>query len=241
MGQYEEVHSILEQANKITILTGAGASTESGIKDFRSTDGLYGDANVETYLSRGYYNRRPKEFWKHYKAIFQIDTFYQYKPNSGHMFCADLEKQGKDVVVLTQNIDGLHQLAGSKHVIDLHGTLQTSHCLKCRRKYDLSYMIEHDVPRCETCKLILNPGVVLYGDTLPQYKQAVERIYETDVLLVMGTSLKVQPVASFPEIAKREVGAKIILVNNEPTGKEFYFDYAFHEPIGEFVRKISQK
>ncbi|WP_369903304.1 NAD-dependent protein deacylase [Bacillus manliponensis] len=241
MGQYKEVRTILEKAKKITILTGAGASTESGIKDFRSTDGLYANANVETYLSRGYYNRRPKEFWKHYKAIFQIDTFHQYKPNRGHVFCAELEQQGKDVTVLTQNIDGLHQLAGSKHVVDLHGMLQTSHCLKCHKQYDLSYMIANDVPRCEKCKFILNPDVVLYGDTLPQYKQAVERIYETDVLLVMGTSLKVQPVASFPEIAKREAGATIILVNNEPTGKESYFDYVFHESIGEFVENISRK
>lgn len=241
MERYKEVRSVLEKANKITVLTGAGASTESGIKDFRSAGGLYEDANVETYLSRGYYNRRPKEFWKHYKAIFQIDTFHQYKPNNGHFFCAELEEQGKDITVLTQNVDGLHQLAGSKHVIDLHGTLQTSHCLKCRTEYDLSYITEHAVPRCEKCNFILNPDVVLYGDTLPQYEQAMKRIYETDVLLVMGTSLKVQPVASFPEIVKREIGATTILVNNEPTGKESYFDYIFHEPIGEFVNELSKK
>lgn len=232
---YGEVRSIIDNAKKITVLTGAGASTESGIPDFRSANGLYADANVEMYLSRGYYNRNPKDFWKHYKAIFQIETFHQYKPNRGHVFIAQLEESGKDLVVLTQNIDGLHQLGGSKRVIDLHGTLQSAHCPKCRTKYNLQYMIAHEVPRCEKCNFILNPDVVLYGDTLPQFQTAVERLYETDVLLVMGTSLKVQPVASFPQIAKREIGATTILINDERTGQESYFDYAFHETIGEFV------
>ncbi|SFC78323.1 NAD-dependent protein deacetylase, SIR2 family [Bacillus sp. 491mf] len=239
MQQYGEVRSIINNAKKITVLTGAGASTESGIPDFRSANGLYADANVEMYLSRGYYNRNPKEFWKHYKAIFQIDTFHQYKPNDGHAFLAQLEQTGKDIVVLTQNIDGLHQLSGSTRIIDLHGTLQSAHCPKCRAKYNLQYMIEHEVPRCEKCNFILNPDVVLYGDTLPQFQKAVERVYETDILLVMGTSLKVQPVASFPQIAKREIGATTILVNNEQTGKEQYFDYVFHETIGEFVKEIA--
>ena len=238
MQHYGEVRSIIKSAKKITVLTGAGASTESGIPDFRSANGLYADANVEMYLSRGYYNRNPKEFWKHYKEIFQIDTFHQYKPNIGHTFLAQLEKMGKDIVVLTQNIDGLHQLSESTHVIDLHGTLQSAHCPKCRAKYNLQYMIEHEVPRCEKCNFILNPDVVLYGDTLPQFQIAVGRLYETDVLLVMGTSLKVQPVASFPQIAKREIGATTILVNNEQTGQEQYFDYVFHETIGSFVKGI---
>lgn len=235
---YGEVRSIIRSAKKITVLTGAGASTESGIPDFRSANGLYADANVEMYLSRGYYNRNPKGFWKHYKAIFQIETFNQYKPNEGHVFLAQLEQAGKDIVLLTQNIDGLHQLGGSTRVINLHGTLQSAHCPKCRAKYNLQYMIEHEVPRCEKCNFILNPDVVLYGDTLPQFQMAVERLYETDVLLVMGTSLKVQPVASFPQIAKREIGATTILVNNEQTGQEQYFDYVFHETIGEFVKGI---
>ncbi|WP_338259838.1 Sir2 family NAD-dependent protein deacetylase, partial [Bacillus anthracis] len=97
--QFEEVRTILEKAKKITVLTGAGASTESGIPDFRSANGLYADANVEMYLSRGYYNRSPKEFWKHYKEIFQINTFHQYKPNRGHRFLAELEEQGKDITI----------------------------------------------------------------------------------------------------------------------------------------------
>ncbi|HDR3523305.1 NAD-dependent protein deacylase [Bacillus pacificus] len=239
--QFEEVRSILEKAKKITVLTGAGASTESGIPDFRSANGLYADANVEMYLSRGYYNRSPKEFWKHYKEIFQINTFYQYKPNRGHRFLAELEEQGKDITILTQNIDGLHQLGGSKHVIDLHGTLQTAHCPKCKAGYDLQYMIDHEVPRCEKCNFILNPDVVLYGDTLPQYQNAIKRLYETDVLIVMGTSLKVQPVASFPQIAKREVGATTILVNEELTGQEYNFDYVFQNKIGEFVEGLSSR
>lgn len=220
MQQYEEVRSILENAKKITVLTGAGASTESGIPDFRSANGLYADAKVEMYLSRGYYNRDPKEFWKHYKEIFQIRTFHQYKPNRGHIFLAKLEEEGKDVTILTQNIDGLHQLGGSKHVIDLQ------------------YMIHHEVPRCEMCNFILNPDVVLYGDTLPQYQNALQRLYETDVLLVMGTSLKVQPVASFPQIAKREVGATTILVNEELTGQEHHFDYVFQLKIGDFAKRM---
>lgn len=237
MQQFEEVRSILEKAKKITVLTGAGASTESGIPDFRSANGLYADANVEMYLSRGYYNRSPKEFWKHYKEIFQINTFHQYKPNRGHRFLAELEEQGKDITILTQNIDGLHQLGGSKHVIDLHGTLQTAHCPKCKAGYDLQYMIDHEVPRCQKCNFILNPDVVLYGDTLPQYQNAMKRLYETDVLLVMGTSLKVQPVASFPQIAKREVGATTILVNEELTGQEYNFDYVFKIKLVNLLKR----
>ena len=115
---------------------------------------------------------------------------------------AELEEKGKDITILTQNIDGLHQLGGSKHVIDLHGTLQTAHCPKCKTGYDLQYMIDHEVPRCQKCNFILNPDVVLYGDTLPQYQNAVKRLYETDVLIVMGTSLKVQPVASFRKLQR---------------------------------------
>ncbi|RXJ16807.1 NAD-dependent protein deacylase [Bacillus albus] len=237
--QFEEVRSILEKAKKITVLTGAGASTESGIPDFRSANGLYADANVEMYLSRGYYNRSPKEFWKHYKEIFQINTCHQYKPNCGHRFLAEFEEQGKDITILTQNIDGLHQLGGSKHVIDLHGTLQTAHCPKCKAGYDLQYMIDHEVPRCQKCNFILNPDVVLYGDTLPQYQNAITRLYETDVFIVMGTSLKVQPVASFPQIAKREIGATTILVNEESTGQEYNFDFVFQNKIGEFVEGLS--
>ena len=152
---------------------------------------------------------------------------------------AELEEQGKDITILTQNIDGLHQLGGSKHVIDLHGTLQTAHCPKCKTGYDLQYMIDHEVPRCQKCNFILNPDVVLYGDTLPQYQNAIKRLYETDVLIVMGTSLKVQPVASFPEIAKREVGATTVLVNEELTGQEYNFDYVFQNKIGEFVEGLS--
>ncbi|MGR6009622.1 NAD-dependent protein deacylase [Bacillus cereus] len=227
MQQFEEVRLILEKAKKITVLTGAGASTESGIPDFRSANGLYADANVEMYLSRGYYNRSPKEFWKHYKKYFKSIRFINISQIVVIVFLAELEEQGKDITILTQNIDGLHQLGGSKHVIDLHGTLQTAHCPKCKTGYDLQYMIDHEVPRCEKCNFILNPDVVLYGDTLPQYQNAIKRLYETDVLIVMGTSLKVQPVASFPQIAKREVGATTILVNEELTGQEYNFDFVF--------------
>ena len=132
----------------------------------------------------------------------------------------------------------MHQVGGSKHVIDLHGTLQTAHCPKCKAGYGLQYMIDHEVPR-EKCNFILNPDVVLYGDTL-QYQNAIKRLYETDVLLVMGTSLKVQPVASFPEIAKREVGATTILVNEELTGQEYNFDYVFNKRLVNLLKGYLQ-
>ncbi|MGR5864235.1 NAD-dependent protein deacylase [Bacillus cereus] len=238
MQQFEEVRSILEKAENYSI-NRRWCKYGKWYSRFRSANGLYADANVEMYLSRGYYNRSPKEFWKHYKEIFQINTFHQYKPNRGHRFLAELEEQGKDITILTQNIDGLHQLGGSKHVIDLHGTLQTALLSKCKSGYDLQYMIDHEVPRCQKCNFILNPDVVLYGDTLPQYQNAMKRLYETDVLLVMGTSLKYNSVASFPEIAKREVGATTILVNEELTEQEYNFDYVFQNKIGEFVEGLS--
>ncbi len=131
-----------------------------------------------------------KNFGSIIKKYFKSIRFINISQIVDIAFLAELEEQGKDITILTQNIDGLHQLGGSKHVIDLHGTLQTAHCPKCKTGYDLQYMIDHEVPRCQKCNFILNPDVVLYGDTLPQYQNAIKRLYETDVLLVMGTSLK---------------------------------------------------
>ncbi|MGR5989943.1 NAD-dependent protein deacylase [Bacillus paranthracis] len=182
-----------------------------------------------------------KNFGSIIKKYFKLIRFINISQIVAIAFLAELEEKGKDITILTQNIDGLHQVGGSKHVIDLHGTLQTAHCPKCKTGYDLQYMIDQEVPRCEKCNFILNPDVVLYGDTLPQYQNAIKRLYETDVLLVMGTSLKVQPVASFPQIAKREVGATTILVNEELTGQEYNFDYVFQNKIGEFVDGLSSR
>lgn len=236
-------------AKKITVLTGAGMSTESGIPDFRSENGIYAqEENVEHYISEYYFNNHPVDFWHQFKRIFSLKLMGNFAPNQGHLFLKRLEDMGKKVVILTQNIDGLHEKAGSTNVIELHGTLQTATCPKCQTKYDLAFINSHDVPRCvrtlengETCNEILKPDVVLFGGMVSRFEEALQAADGSDLLIAMGTSLEVAPVNLIPAyVAAEAPHIRKVLVNKTPTKMNDLFDIVLHAGIGETVAKVQQ-
>lgn len=231
---------MINNSRKVVFLTGAGISTESGIPDFRSSGGIYANGNVEQYISRYFYNKSPKEFWKHFKEIFQLKMLGNYEPNNGHLFIKELEDSGKEITVLTQNIDGLHQKAGSKHVLELHGTLRTAHCPKCSRVYNLEYTLREDVPRCEQDGFILDTDVVLFGDAIKHFEEAIDAVETCDLMIVMGSSLNVTPVNSFPEYAQESWTTQLAIINMEETIKDRYFDVVIHDKIGDAVMKLRE-
>lgn len=197
----DEYKSRVEKARRIVFFGGAGVSTESGIPDFRSVDGLYNqkyDEPPETILAADYFWSHTKKFYEFY---FDKMIYENALPNAAHKKLAEWEAQGKLTAVITQNIDGLHQTAGSKNVFELHGTVHSNTCTLCGKKYPLKYMLEHKddvVPRCE-CGGIIKPDVVLYGESLPDgaVYGAVDAIAAADMLIIGGTSLTVYPAAGF--------------------------------------------
>lgn len=189
-----------EKAKRIVFFGGAGVSTESGIPDFRSVDGLYNqkyDAPPETVLSHGYFFAHPEKFYKFY---YDKMIYPDAQPNAAHIKLAEWEKQGKLSAVVTQNIDGLHQAAGSKNVFELHGTVKHNHCTRCGRYMSLEELLKQkpNVPHC-SCGGIVKPDVVLYGESLPDraVEGAIAAIQNADFLIIGGTSLSVYPAAAF--------------------------------------------
>jgi NAD-dependent deacetylase len=238
MEAIQSLAEMIRESKNIVFLTGAGISTESGIPDFRSSGGIYANGNVEQYISRYFYQKNPKDFWYHFKEIFQLKLLRDYEPNRGHQFIKELDDKGKHVTVLTQNIDGLHQKAGSKLVLELHGTLKTAHCPKCKREYDLGYILKNESPRCEDDDFLLDTDVVLFGDPIKHFDEAVNAIEACELLIVMGSSLNVTPVNAFPEYAKQNWGNKLAIINKEKTIKDRFFDIVIHDGIGETVEKL---
>jgi NAD-dependent deacetylase len=229
----------IDEASTITFFTGAGMSTESGIPDFRSTGGFYdGDENREYYISNYYYQKHPKDFWKRYKEIFELKLMGGYLPNSGHSFIKDLEDFGKKVFVLTQNVDGLHTKAGSFDVTELHGTIQSATCPKCKTSFDLEFINQHDIPRCPNDQFILKPDVVLFGDEVKSFDSALNKAYAADLFIVMGTSLEVYPVNQIPLYISRSEGIKRVIINKESTKMDDKFHLVFHEKIGDVIKEI---
>ena len=223
---------IVNGSNNIVFFGGAGVSTESGIKDFRSVDGLYNEKYSyppEEILSRTFFFNNTQEFYRFYRDKLLIDGV---KPNVTHYALAELERRGKLKAVVTQNIDDLHEAAGSKNVFHLHGGIDKYFCLSCRKKYDLDYVKKtKGVPHC-ACGGILKPDVVLYEETLDDktVKGAVEYISEADVLIIGGTSLVVYPAAGLIEYYG---GNKLILVNKQPTPYDRYADLVINKGLGE--------
>jgi NAD-dependent deacetylase len=229
----------IKESSRIVVLTGAGVSTESGLKDFRSEDGVFkGSKPIETYLSRPYFNRNPQKFWKHYKDIFQLTALDSYEPNAGHLFLAELEGQGKDITIITQNVDGLHQRAGSRNVIEVHGTVTKAACPNCGKFYEFTHVLENDVPACLECGNVLSPGIVLYGDPIQGWEEAEEAIGRAELFMVMGTSLSVTPVNMFPALAKQSGIPYRVLINNEETIMNQFFNLFIEERLGQAVRLL---
>ena len=227
-----ELKEIISKSDNIVFFGGAGVSTESGIPDFRSVDGLYSQKYKyppETMISRSFFRSNPEEFFDFYinKMIF-LDA----KPNSAHKKLAELEKEGKLKAVITQNIDGLHQAAGSRNVLELHGSVHRNYCMKCGKFYDVNFIINSKgIPRC-SCGGIVKPDVVLYEEPLNSHVigKAVDYIEQADVLIVGGTSLVVYPAAGLINYFR---GSKLVLINKTPTPMDRRADLVINDSIGK--------
>lgn len=231
--EIETLKEIIDTYDNIVFFGGAGVSTESGIPDFRSVDGLYNqqyDYPPETILSHTFYRRNPKEFYRFYRNKM---LFTDAGPNAAHYKLAELEQRGKLRAVITQNIDGLHQAAGSKVVLELHGSVLRNYCENCGQFYDVNYILNStDVPLCEKCGGPIKPDVVLYEEGLNQktINDAIRHIREADVLIIGGTSLAVYPAAGLIDYFQ---GEKLVVVNKAPTPRDSYADLLIQAPIGE--------
>lgn len=233
----ETLKKWLEESDNIVFFGGAGVSTESGIPDFRSQDGLYNqeyDYPPETIVSHSFYMRYPKEFYRFYKNKMIIEGA---EPNAAHKALARLEQQGKLKAVITQNIDGLHQMAGSKAVLELHGSVHRNYCTRCGRFYGLDAIKNGvEIPTC-SCGGIIKPDVVLYEEGLDQQllRKAVSYICHADVLIVGGTSLMVYPAAGLIDYYR---GNKLVLINRSETARDAHANLVITRPIGQVLGEI---
>ena len=224
----------LEESDNIVFFGGAGVSTESNIPDFRSTDGLYHqqyDYPPETILSHSFYEEKPEEFYRFYRNKM---LFPNAKPNRAHKALAKREEEGKFRAVITQNIDGLHQKAGSREVLELHGSVLRNHCVKCGKAYGLEAILNSEgIPRC-SCGGMIKPDVVLYeeGLDLQTIQQAVLHITNAEVLIVGGTSLTVYPAAGLIDYYR---GSRLVLINKSVTPMDSRADLVISGPIGEIL------
>jgi len=232
----KKLQQMLEESQNIVFFGGAGVSTESGIPDFRSVDGLYHQRYQfppETILSHSFFMTRPKEFYEFYREKM---LYQDVKPNKAHDALAKLEAMGKLKAVITQNIDGLHQAAGSKNVLELHGSVYRNYCMDCSKAYDLSYIQStREIPRC-TCGHIIKPDVVLYGESLDDQVigRSLAYIGNADMLIIGGTSLNVYPAAGLIDYY---LGDKLVLINKSETSADRRANLAIHEPIGTVLGK----
>lgn len=235
-----ELKKIINESNNIVFFGGAGVSTESGIPDFRSEKGIYSAVseygyNHETILSHSFFMKNKEIFFKYYKKNL---LYPNAKPNNAHYGLAKLEKEGKLKAVITQNIDDLHQKAGSKNVLELHGTLYKNYCMKCGKNFDLDYVTkDYGITLCDKCGGVVRPDVVLYEEGLDQdvIRNSVKYISEADVLIVGGTSLAVYPAAGLIDYFR---GNKLVLINKSVTPYDKKADLIINENIGEVFKEI---
>ena len=231
---------MLKDSEKVVFFGGAGVSTESGIPDFRSATGVYsqkyGNRSPEQIVSRSFFDSFPREFYSFYREKM---LFLDAKPNAAHLKLAELEKAGKDITIVTQNIDGLHQKAGSSKVIELHGSVMRNRCMKCGQEYNVNFVANdrNPVPECSLCGGKIKPDVVLYEESLDEknIEAAVTAISECDMLIVAGTSLVVYPAAGFIRYFR---GAHSVIINLSQSGHDQFMDLAVHEKVGEFLSQI---
>ena len=229
-----KLQEMIDDSHRIVFFGGAGVSTESGIPDFRSVDGLYNqtyDYPPETIISHSFYVRNPQEFYRFYKDRM---LFPAAKPNRAHLALAKLEQEGKLKTVITQNIDGLHQAAGSKEVLELHGSVHRNYCTRCGQFYGLDYVMKSEgVPKC-SCGGIIKPDVVLYEEGLDNriLQKAVRAIHNADMLMIGGTSLVVYPAAGLIDYYQ---GKRLVLINKDKTARDSMADLVINEKIGEVL------
>lgn len=238
--------NVIKNSQVITVLTGAGVSTESGIPDFRSNNGIWTNNIHRTkIISLDYFLSKPKLFWKNYKEIFNVKLMNNYEPTTTHLFLKQLEKEGRDIRIFTQNVDGLHRKAGSHNVFEMHGSIEKAFCPKCKTIYSLDYIMQEEVPRCNRvnkkgvfCGFILKPDVVLFGDTVRFYEEAINSINQSSLFLVLGSSLEVYPVNQLPKHVQYTDKVYKGIVNREPTVMDEYFNDVVHKELQDFIDGI---
>lgn len=241
MDKINKFKELISSSNRIVFFGGAGVSTESGIPDFRSKDGLYNQKYKyppEYMLSHSCFVSMPDEFYKFYKDKILLKGV---QPNKGHYALAKLEEQGKLTCVITQNIDHLHELAGSKEVYHLHGTIMTNHCPKCYREYSLEQLEQKlansNLPLCDKCQGIIKPDVTLYEEMLPDdaWNASMEVVKDADMLIIAGTSLTVYPAAYIVEYFK---GKHVVIINRDATPRDSKADLVIHDSFGKVMAQV---
>lgn len=237
MSQIEQLQKLIDESKRIVFFGGAGVSTESGIPDFRSTDGLYHQEYAyppETILSHTFFRRNPEEFYRFYRAkMLCLDA----KPNAAHLKLAELERTGKLTAVVTQNIDGLHQKAGSKKVLELHGSVLRNYCMKCGKFHTAEFILQSEgIPRCE-CGGMIKPDVVLYEEGLDDQimSETIAQIASADLLIIGGTSLVVYPAAGMIRYFR---GDHLVLLNKSATSADEHASLCIRDSIGEVLAQI---
>ena len=240
MQNLHEIRELLASAESIVFLGGAGVSTDSGIPEFRGNGGIYTGTDdyeeaPETILSAQYLFSKPETFYEFYRTHM---VFPYAEPNDAHYALARLEQGGKLSAIITQNIDGLHQAAGSQNVFEIHGAASRNYCVRCGKTYTLKHILEaNGVPYCHECDGIIRPDVVLYGESLDTetLSRAEEAIYDADVLIVGGTSLAVYSAASLVEAFE---GEHLIIINNSPTPFDECAEYVLRGSISEILNDL---
>lgn len=230
---------MIKSSRKTVFFGGAGVSTESGIPDFRSADGIYsekyGNLSPERIISASFYREEPEQFFDFYRKKL---LYPEAEPNAAHRVLASLEKKGLLSAVITQNIDGLHYAAGSKNVIELHGSVNRNYCERCGRKYPLSFVLSSDlVPRC-ACGGIVRPDVTLYEEALPEgaFESAAREVHDAELMIVAGTSLSVYPAASLMQY----LYGSLALINLTPTPADSVANVIIRSPVGEVMGSVAE-
>ena len=235
----KKLQDIIDSSNNMVFFGGAGVSTASGLRDFKGENGLYKEKYnkpTEYYLSVSCFYKEPEIFYKFYKE--NMNTL-NVKPNLIHFYLAELERVGKLKAIVTQNIDGLHQKAGSKNILEIHGTTYKNHCIKCGKEYSAEYVFNSlNIPKC-ICGGIIKPDVILYGEMLPEeYLLAVSYINDAETLIVAGTSLTVEPACSLIKLFN---GKNLVIINDTPTQYDNIATLVIHEKIEYVIKNITKE
>ena len=234
----EELKELINKSNNIVVFTGAGVSTGSGIKDFRSKDGLSSEVDIpmEILLSSDYFYSNTEEFFKYYKKYFDITNI---EPNIVHKYLKKLEDLGKLKAIVTQNIDGLHSKSGTSNVYEIHGTVYTNHCIKCNKEYDYKYVFSSvGVPHC-SCGGIVKPDVVLYGEALPEieFNKSIKAIENADLFIVLGSSLVVYPAAG---LINYYYGDKFVIINRDKTSYDRFAKIVINDDLVKVFKELDK-
>ena len=240
MTTINELIEMINESNNIVVFTGAGASTDSGLKDFRSKDGLYNEDNeypAEYLLSSECFFKHPDLFYDYYKKNFNC---LKYEPNDTHRLLKLLEDKHKLKAIITQNIDGLHTKAGSKTIYEVHGTIYKNHCLECQKEYDAKYVFSSKgIPKCH-CGGIIKPDVVLYGESLPEeaFNNGLKAISKSDMLIVMGSSLTVYPASSMIDYFR---GKYLVIINQDKTPFDYKADLVINDNLANVSKRVMKE